>query len=62
MEVVGHKDPVRAAAAVTALVNLRVNTTRVTGTLEKMRENKDLDLTLRRHIEEGVVEIKKPKK
>lgn len=62
MKQVAHKDPSRAAAAVTALVNLRVNTATVTGTLDKMRENKEMDIGLRRLIDTALVAIKKPKK
>ena len=62
MKLLAHKDPSRAAAAVTALVNLRVNTSRVTDTFEKMRENKDLDIRLRGHIEQAIADLKRIKK
>jgi HEAT repeat protein len=62
MKLVAHKEPSRAAAAVTALINLRLDTANVTGTLDKMLEDKQLDDRLRATIKAGLVEIKKPKK
>ena len=62
LKLLAHKEPSRAAAAVTGLVNLRVNTTRVMGTFEKMRENKDVDLKLRGYIEQAIDLLKKQKK
>ena len=62
LDVVGHKDPNKASAAVTALGTLRANTTRVTDTLDKMRDNKELDHNLRGVIDQALVDLKKPKK
>src|SRR5207247_831049 len=41
LDLLAHKDPARASAAVAALVGLRVNTNQVLNTLDTMRENKD---------------------
>jgi HEAT repeat protein len=62
MQLVGHKEPSRSAAAVTALVNLRVNTQSVKGTLDKMLEDKKMDDRLHALIKAALVEIDKPKK
>ncbi len=62
IEMLAHKDPAHAATAVTTLVALKQNTTRVLTALEKMRENKDLDLRLRALVEEAIKELKKPVK
>ncbi|MFO0842745.1 MAG: HEAT repeat domain-containing protein [Gemmataceae bacterium] len=62
LDLTDDKDPITAASAVAALVNLKQNNTRVVGMLEKMREKKDLDLRLRYTIEEGLKELRAPKK
>lgn len=62
LDIVDDKDPGNAVSGVTALVNLKQNNTRVVGVLDKRRENKDLDRRLRYTIEEGLKELRNPKK
>jgi len=57
-----HKEPLRAMAAVNALVQLRVNTNKVYNKFEEMLKNKDLNIRLRMVVEQGLIDIKKPKK
>jgi HEAT repeat protein len=61
LEVAAHKDPNRASAGVIALVNLNANTPKVNTQLDRLRENKDLDIRLRNLIEQGQKELQKKK-
>jgi HEAT repeat protein len=62
LDVLKDKEPATAISGVQALVALKQNNARVTGALDKMREKKDLDLRLRYTIEEGLKELRSPKK
>jgi HEAT repeat protein len=59
LEILAHKDPKRAMFAVKAIVDLKLKSSRVLTTLDKMLENKNLDLNLRSWIEAGLKELNK---
>lgn len=57
-----EKDPFKAAAGVIGLVNLKADHKHVLEAMDRMRENKDLDIRLRGLIEKGQKTLKEPKK
>jgi HEAT repeat protein len=61
LEVLKHKDPKKAVAAVRGLVELRVNTPQVRGAMEEVLKSTK-DSNLRQWISDGLEVIKKPKK
>jgi hypothetical protein len=57
-----HKDYVRAGAAVKALVDLQLHgNTRVLAAMDKLREDKNLDLRLRTWLEDAIKALKEPR-
>jgi hypothetical protein len=62
IEMLAHKDPAHAATAVTTLAALKQNNTRVLTALEKLRDQKGVDLGLRALVEAAIRELKKPVK
>jgi HEAT repeat protein len=62
LRTMAHKDSMRAASAVKALVDLNLyGNVRVIGAMDKLREDKNLDLRLRAYIEEAIKTLKGPK-
>jgi hypothetical protein len=62
LDLLGHKDAQHAGSAVKALVDLKVNDARVTGAMDKMLGDKNLDDGLRAYVRAGLEELKKPAK